>query len=184
MKVASFVTLAILILPASSLCAAEEPGPRVLVLTDIENEPDDAMSMVRFLVYSNQWDVEGLVATTSVHQQDETAAVAHPRDRQGLRRGAGQSPPARDWVPAGRCADVRDPGRPTGLRHGRRWRGHGIAGLTIDHRGRRSRRSPAALGAGVGRSQCPRTGIVEGPRHAFRRGTREVRLAASCLHDL
>lgn len=52
--------------------AAEKP--RVLVLTDIENEPDDAMSMVRFLVYSNQWDVEGLVATTSIHQQDETAA--------------------------------------------------------------------------------------------------------------
>jgi hypothetical protein len=47
---------------------------RVIVLTDIENEPDDAMSMVRFLVYSNQWDVEGLVATTSVHQKDKTAA--------------------------------------------------------------------------------------------------------------
>lgn len=48
--------------------------PRVIVLTDIENEPDDAMSMVRFLTYSNQWDVEGLVATTSVHQKKETAA--------------------------------------------------------------------------------------------------------------
>jgi hypothetical protein len=48
--------------------------PRVIVLTDIENEPDDAMSMVRFLVYSSQWDVEGLVATTSVHQQHKVAA--------------------------------------------------------------------------------------------------------------
>ena len=48
--------------------------PRVLVLTDIENEPDDAMSLVRFLVYSNQWDVEGLVATTSVHQKNKVAA--------------------------------------------------------------------------------------------------------------
>ena len=47
---------------------------RVIVLTDIENEPDDAMSMVRFLTYSNEWDVEGLVATTSVHQQHQTAA--------------------------------------------------------------------------------------------------------------
>ncbi len=47
--------------------------PRVIVLTDIENEPDDAESMVRFLAYSNQWDVEGLVATTSVHQRDKTA---------------------------------------------------------------------------------------------------------------
>ncbi len=51
--------------------AAEKP--RVFVLTDIENEPDDAMSMVRFLVYSNQWDVEGLAATTSIHQQHEVA---------------------------------------------------------------------------------------------------------------
>lgn len=42
----------------------------MFVLTDIGNEPDDAMSLVRFLVYSNQWDVEGLVATTSVHQQN------------------------------------------------------------------------------------------------------------------
>ena len=48
--------------------------PRVLVLTDIENEPDDAMSLVRFLTYSNQFDVEGLVATTSIHLQDKTAA--------------------------------------------------------------------------------------------------------------
>lgn len=38
---------------------------RVLVMTDIANEPDDQMSMVRFLVYSNQFDVEGLVAATS-----------------------------------------------------------------------------------------------------------------------
>lgn len=47
---------------------------RTFVLTDIENEPDDAMSMVRFLTYSNQWDVVGLVATTSVHLKDKTAA--------------------------------------------------------------------------------------------------------------
>jgi hypothetical protein len=43
--------------------AAEKP--RVIVLTDISNEPDDEESLVRFLVYSNEYDVEGLVATTS-----------------------------------------------------------------------------------------------------------------------
>lgn len=47
--------------------------PRVFVLTDIENEPDDAMSMVRFLVYANQYDIEGLAATTSIHQQKRVA---------------------------------------------------------------------------------------------------------------
>ncbi|QDV25216.1 DUF1593 domain-containing protein [Aureliella helgolandensis] len=48
---------------------------RVLVLTDIENEPDDAQSMVRFLTYANHFDIEGLVATTSIHQQNRTAAA-------------------------------------------------------------------------------------------------------------
>ncbi|QEG21648.1 nucleoside hydrolase-like domain-containing protein [Mariniblastus fucicola] len=46
---------------------------RVFVLTDIENEPDDAMSMVRFLVYANHYDIEGLAATTSLHQQRRVA---------------------------------------------------------------------------------------------------------------
>jgi len=45
--------------------------PRVVVLTDIANEPDDQMSLVRFLVYSNQFDVLGLVATTSTWMKDK-----------------------------------------------------------------------------------------------------------------
>ncbi|HEU4722187.1 MAG TPA: DUF1593 domain-containing protein [Gemmatimonadaceae bacterium] len=51
-----------------SLAARVDPHvakQRVLVLTDIANEPDDQMSLVRLLVYSNQLDIEGLVATTS-----------------------------------------------------------------------------------------------------------------------
>lgn len=48
-------------------------NPRVFVLTDIENEPDDAMSLVRFLVYANNFDIEGLAATTSIHQKKKTA---------------------------------------------------------------------------------------------------------------
>jgi hypothetical protein len=50
----------------------EKPDkPRVIVLTDITNEPDDEQSMVRFLVYSNEYDVEGLIATTSVWLRDK-----------------------------------------------------------------------------------------------------------------
>jgi hypothetical protein len=48
---------------ASSVCAQEKA--RVLVITDISNEPDDEESLVRFLVYANEFDVEGLVASTS-----------------------------------------------------------------------------------------------------------------------
>jgi len=47
--------------------------PRVIVLTDITNEPDDEESMVRFLVYANEYDVEGLIATTSVWLRDKVA---------------------------------------------------------------------------------------------------------------
>ena len=46
---------------------------RVLVMTDIEADPDDSESLVRFLLYSNQWDVEGLIATTSIHQKTRVA---------------------------------------------------------------------------------------------------------------
>lgn len=53
--------------------SAAQEKPRVFVLTDIENEPDDAESMVRFLSYSNHFDIEGLVATTSTHLRDKTA---------------------------------------------------------------------------------------------------------------
>lgn len=45
--------------------------PRVFVLTDIGNEPDDQMSLTRFLLYSNEMNVEGLVATTSTWQREK-----------------------------------------------------------------------------------------------------------------
>lgn len=68
-----FVLLLLAVVGLSPTIAVESKL-RVFVLTDIENEPDDAQSLVRFLVYSNQWDVEGLVATTSIHQPNKTAA--------------------------------------------------------------------------------------------------------------
>jgi len=39
--------------------------PRLIVLTDLSNEPDDEESLVRLLVYTDKFDLEGLVATTS-----------------------------------------------------------------------------------------------------------------------
>jgi hypothetical protein len=54
-------------LPASHIDASQGK-PRLFVLSDMGNEPDDQMSMVRLLVYSNQIDIEGFVATTSIWQ--------------------------------------------------------------------------------------------------------------------
>jgi hypothetical protein len=44
---------------------AADLRPRVIVLSDIGNEPDDSESFVRFLLYTDQLDAEGFVATTS-----------------------------------------------------------------------------------------------------------------------
>ena len=69
-KSALFCWLLLFSLP---LFSQTTPKLRVLVLTDIEADPDDAQSLVRFLTYSNQWDIEGLIATTSIHQKDRVA---------------------------------------------------------------------------------------------------------------
>ena len=42
-------------------------------MTDIENEPDDAQSLVRLLCYANHFEIEGLVATTSTWMRKEVA---------------------------------------------------------------------------------------------------------------
>jgi hypothetical protein len=73
MRLRLVLLLAVVFATPSLVSGAVLAKPRVIVLTDIENEPDDAMSLVRFLVYANQWDVEGLVATTSVHQRGRVA---------------------------------------------------------------------------------------------------------------
>ncbi|SPO03171.1 uncharacterized protein DNG_05853 [Cephalotrichum gorgonifer] len=45
--------------------------PRVFILSDISNEPDDAESLVRYLLYSNQFRTEGLVACTSTWMKNK-----------------------------------------------------------------------------------------------------------------
>ena len=58
--------------PAIPTCAAGVPGAslpeknRLVVLTDVGADPDDTMSLVRLMLYSNEIDIEGIVATTSV----------------------------------------------------------------------------------------------------------------------
>lgn len=58
---------------ASDPSAEPVPKSRLLVLTDIEADPDDTQSLIRLFLYSNEIDLEGLVATTSVHQKARLA---------------------------------------------------------------------------------------------------------------
>ena len=46
---------------------------RVIILTDIEADPDDTESMVRLLLYSNEIDIKGLIVTTSVWKKTSVA---------------------------------------------------------------------------------------------------------------
>ncbi|WP_284734358.1 DUF1593 domain-containing protein [Sphingosinicella terrae] len=46
---------------------------RLFVLTDIDADPDDTQSLIRLLLYSNEIDIEGLVATTSVWKRTSVA---------------------------------------------------------------------------------------------------------------
>jgi hypothetical protein len=130
--------------------------PRVIVLTDIANEPDDQMSLVRFLVYSNGFDVEGLVATTSTWMKskvrpDVIQAVldAYEQVQPNLLKHAPGFPSAaalRAVVASGQPAYVSrrraaGPGRPEG-------------------------RPAAALGPRLGRRQHPRSGAGAREGHA------------------
>jgi hypothetical protein len=54
--------------------------PRVVIISDIGNEPDDQMSFVRLLMYSNEFDIEAMIATTSTWQRAKT----HPETMREL----------------------------------------------------------------------------------------------------
>jgi hypothetical protein len=60
--------------------------PRIIVISDIGNEPDDQMSLVRLLLYSNEIDIEALIAGTSTWQK----AIVHPETMHALIQAYGQ----------------------------------------------------------------------------------------------
>jgi len=71
---------------------------RVIVLTDFFKDPDDKQSLIRFLVYANEFEVEGLIATSLaygdgsvhpewIHDVLQDYALVLPNLRQHQRRG-------------------------------------------------------------------------------------------------
>ncbi len=54
--------------------------PRVFIVSDISNEPDDAESLVHYLLYSHQFQTEGLVACTSTWMKNKVC----PQDMQKI----------------------------------------------------------------------------------------------------
>ena len=67
-------------LPARAFHAVQSAGAeaggrphRMIVLTDIEADPDDTQSLVRLVLYSDVIDLQGLIATTSTHKRTSVA---------------------------------------------------------------------------------------------------------------
>ena len=65
---------------ALPLNSQEVQKNRVIILTDVENEPDDSESLVRLVLYSNVIDIRGIIATTSVHMKNDV----HPETIQRI----------------------------------------------------------------------------------------------------
>ena len=61
--------IALLFLYHQSVLPQTSAKNRMIVLTDIEADPDDSQTLIRLLLYANSVDIKGLIATTSVHQK-------------------------------------------------------------------------------------------------------------------
>lgn len=57
---------------SSGICetAKYENKTRIFIMSDISNEPDDQMSLVRFLTYANELDLINIAAVTSTWKND------------------------------------------------------------------------------------------------------------------
>jgi putative membrane-bound dehydrogenase-like protein len=79
---AKAIAIAVALLPIAAFGEAGTfPKLRVIAETDLGGDADDQASLVRFLLYSNEWDVEGIIADR--HASDFTGDGA--KDHLGLK---------------------------------------------------------------------------------------------------
>ncbi|MEQ2007158.1 MAG: DUF1593 domain-containing protein [Limisphaerales bacterium] len=71
------VALALLLVLAAGIASAAE-RPRLAVLSDIGGDPDDQQSLIRLMVYANEFELELLVATAAGTRGELKEAVTRP----------------------------------------------------------------------------------------------------------
>ena len=76
----------VFLLTSPMLLSQEIAKHRVIILSDIEADPDDSQSFVRLFLYSNQIDIKGMIATTSCWLKSEI----HPESINKIIRAYGQ----------------------------------------------------------------------------------------------
>ena len=69
MKTFFFLFALSLVLFSHTICAQADQKNRVIILSDIEADPDDTQSFVHLFLYANEIDIQGLIATTSCWHQ-------------------------------------------------------------------------------------------------------------------
>lgn len=76
------------------LAAAPAERPRLLVLTDIGGDPDDTQSMIRLMLYSNELELEALIASAAGTPGELNEQVTRPELIRGVIEAYGQVRPS------------------------------------------------------------------------------------------
>ncbi len=71
MKLTSLVLSLLVVLAGQSVFAAVPDRPRLIVLADMGNEPDEEQQMLHLLMCANEFEVEGLIAVTGKYLRPE-----------------------------------------------------------------------------------------------------------------
>jgi hypothetical protein len=74
----SLLAACVLALAVTLPLAGVEAKPRLIVTTDIGGDPDDQQSLVRLLLYSNDIDIEGLIASAAGTPGELAQAIVRP----------------------------------------------------------------------------------------------------------
>ena len=165
---------------AAGSASPSSPGrPRLVVLTDIssltagEAEPDDGQSLIRLMLYTNEFDIEGLVASSNLGHGQKVRPELIRRVVDAYEQGAAQPAPARRPLPARRGPA----GRHQGGAAGRRAEGAGRPRASA--RARTPRRRTGSSGSWTGPTPGPSGWSSGAARPTWRRRCgRSVRHAA------
>lgn len=72
MKTICISIFVFLVLGSQAFAQETRVKPRIINMTDLGADPDDEQSMVRFLVQSNEFDVEGLIVSTGCWKKSQS----------------------------------------------------------------------------------------------------------------
>jgi hypothetical protein len=121
--------------PRSSILDPPRQPPRLIILTDIGGDPDDRQSMIRLMLYANEFEIEGLIATAAGVPGELNEAATKPelvreiveaygQVRGNLARHAEGYPPAEELLAKVKSGNRQRGERALGAAHdtdGSRW---------------------------------------------------------------